>query len=62
MPLDVGGHLATANGLERTKMRHAHKIRPADIGNPDLLSDWVLICGVVAIVGVLVALVRALLE
>lgn len=43
-------------------MHHAHKIRPADIGNPDLLIEWVLIGGVVAIVGVLVALLRALVE
>ena len=60
MPLDVSSHLARAKGLERKKMHHAHKIRPADIGNPDLLSDCVLIGGVVAIVGVLVALLRVL--
>jgi len=41
-------------------MRHAHNIRPADIMNPDLLSQWVLIGGAVVIVGLLVALLRAL--
>jgi len=42
-------------------MRHAHNIRPADIMNPDALSKWVLVGGVVGIVGVLVALLQALL-
>jgi hypothetical protein len=41
-------------------MRHAHKMRPADVMNPDLLSEWVLIGTVVSIVGVLVALLRVL--
>jgi hypothetical protein len=43
-------------------MHHAHKIRAADIMNPDLLSQWVLIGGLVAIVGVLVALLQTLLK
>jgi hypothetical protein len=65
MPLDVSSHLDKANGLKRTKtkkMHHAHKIRPADIMNPDLISQCVLIGGVVAIVGVLVALLQTLLK
>ena len=61
MPLDARGHVAKANRLERPKMRHAHNIRPADIMNPDALSKWVLVGGVVGIVGVLVALLQALL-
>jgi hypothetical protein len=47
---------------EDKKMHHAHKIRAADIVNPDLISQWVLIGGVVAIVGVLVALLQVLLS
>jgi hypothetical protein len=43
-------------------MHHAHKIRAADIMNPDLISQSVLIGGVVAIVGVLVALLQTLLK
>ena len=43
-------------------MHDAHKIRAAGITNPDLINQWVLIGGVVAIVGVLVALLQTLLK
>jgi len=43
-------------------MHHAHKIRAADIMNPDLISQWVLIGGVVGVVGMLVALLQILLS
>ena len=42
-------------------MRNVHHIHPTDLMNPDVLSEVVLVGGLVAFVGLLLALLRALL-
>ena len=43
-------------------MRRLHHIHPVDLRNPDALSEVVLVGGLVAIVGFLLAVLWALLQ
>lgn len=54
--------LAYANRFGGQQMRHQHHIHPTDLMKPDALSEVVLVGGLVAIVGLLLALLRALLQ
>ncbi len=43
-------------------MRHAHHIHPADLMSPDVLSQSVLVVGIVVIIGLLFVLFKEVLR